>query len=133
MIYLLDTDTASYLIKGRPPTVEARALTILPSTLCISVITRAELVYGLKELPARSGLHIPVHRFLRMVRVLPWDVPASDWYADIRHQITIAGKPIGDRDMMIAAHAISRDATLVTNNLKHYRKIKAPLMLENWA
>ncbi len=132
MIYMLDTDTASYLIKGRPPAVEERALTLLPSTLCISVVTRAELVYGLKKLPSNSRLHIPVRRFLRMVRVLPWDVAASDWYADIRHQLTTSGKTIGDRDIMIAAHAISQDAVLVTNNLRHYQRIKAPLMLENW-
>ena len=48
-------------------------------------------------------------------------------------QLTSTGKPIGELDMMIAAHAISQDAVLVTNNLRHYQRIKAPLMLENWA
>ena len=57
---------------------------------------------------------------------------ASNWYADIRHQLTTTGKLIGELDMMIAAHAISQDAVLVTNNLRHYQRIKAPLMLENW-
>ena len=68
-----------------------------------------------------------------MVRVLPWDVPASDWYADIRHQLTTSGKTIGDRDIMISRpRRISQDAVLVTNNLRHYQRINAPLMLENW-
>jgi tRNA(fMet)-specific endonuclease VapC len=133
MIYMLDTDTASYFIKGRHPAVGAKVEALLPSTLCISVVTRAELVYGLKRLPASNRLQLSARRFLKMVRVLPWDVAASDWYADIRHHLTTSGKSIGDRDIMIAAHAISQDAVLVTNNLRHYQRIKAPLMLENWA
>jgi tRNA(fMet)-specific endonuclease VapC len=130
--YMLDTDTASYFIKGGHPAVEEKILALLPSTLCISVICRAELVYGLNKLPANHRLQLSVRRFLKITRVLPWDVAASDWYAEIRHQLTTAGKLIGELDMMIAAHAISQDAVLVTNNLRHYRQIKSPLMLENW-
>ena len=133
MIYMLDTDTASYFIKGRHPAVAVKVQALLPSTLCISVITRAELVYGLKKLPTNQRLQLSARRFLKMVRVLPWDVAASDWYADIRHELTRSGKTIGDRDIMIAAHAVSQEAVLVTNNLRHYQRIDAPLMLENWA
>jgi tRNA(fMet)-specific endonuclease VapC len=132
MIYMLDTDTASYFIKGRPVSVEEKMALLPPSTFCISVITRAELVFGMKRLPTNHRLQIPVRRFLKMIRVLPWDIAASDWYADIRHQLTTTGKTIGDRDIMIASHAISQDAVLVTNNLRHYQRINAPLMLENW-
>ena len=133
VLYMLDTDIASYIIKKQPPKAEARMQTLLPSAICISVITRAELIYGLKQLPSNHRIQLAVRQFLGLVRVLPWDVEASEWYADIRHQLTTTGKPIGELDMMIAAHALAQDAILVTKNLRHYQRIKAPLMLENWA
>jgi tRNA(fMet)-specific endonuclease VapC len=133
MLHMLDTDTASYLIKGKAPTIEAKLSALIPSMVCISVMTRAELQYGLKRLPAEHRLHLAVRQFLKIVRILPWDAEAADWYAAIRHQLVSAGQPIGELDMMIAAHALSAGAVLVTNNSRHYGRIEAPLMLENWA
>lgn len=132
MLHMLDTDTASYIIKGHSPTIEARLSAILPSMVCVSAVTRAELMYGLKSLPASHRLHIAVRQFLKIVRVLPWDADAADFYADIRHQLTTSGQPIGELDMMIAAHSLSVGAVLVTNNLRHYQRIEAPLTLVNW-
>jgi tRNA(fMet)-specific endonuclease VapC len=132
MLHMLDTDTASYLIKGKSPIVENRLATLVPSMVCISVMTRAELRYGLKRLPSDHRLHLAVRQFLKIVRILPWDVEAADWYADIRHQLISTGQPIGELDMMIAAHSLSAGAVLVTNNRRHYERIKAPLILENW-
>lgn len=133
MLHMLDTDTASYLIKGKPPTIKARLEALVPAMVCISVMTRAELQYGLKRLPAEHRLHLAVRQFLKIVRVLPWDAEAADWYADIRHQLVSTGQPIGELDMMIAAHSLSAGAVLVTNNSRHYERIEAPLILENWA
>ncbi len=133
MLYMLDTDIASYLIKGKSPQVELKLGSIRPSMVCISVITRAELQYGLKRLSIDHRLHLAVRQFLKLVRVLPWDVESADWYASIRHQLTTAGQTIGELDMMIAAHALSAGAILVTNNLRHYERIEAPLRLENWS
>ncbi|MCB4361981.1 MAG: type II toxin-antitoxin system VapC family toxin [Azonexus sp.] len=132
MLHMLDTDTASYLIKGKSPAIESRLAAIVPSMVCISVMTRAELLYGLKRLPADHRLHLAVRQFLKIVRVLPWDAEAADWYADIRHQLVSSGQPIGELDMMIAAHSLSAGAVLVTNNSRHYERIAAPIMLENW-
>ena len=132
MLHMLDTDTASYLIKGKSPAIESRLAAIVPSMVCISVMTRAELLYGLKRLPADHRLHLDVRQFLKIVRVLPWDAEAADWYADIRHQLVSSGQPIGELDMMIAAHSLSAGAVLVTNNSRHYERIAAPIMLENW-
>ena len=132
MLHMLDTDTASYVIKGRSPAIEAKLALILPSMVCISVMTRAELLYGLKRLPADHRLHLAVRQFLKIVRMLPWDAEAADWYADIRHQIMGSGQTIGELDMMIAAHSLSAGAVLVTNNIRHYQRIEAPLILENW-
>jgi tRNA(fMet)-specific endonuclease VapC len=132
MLYMLDTDTASYIIKGKSPQVEARLAALVPAMVSISVMTRAELMYGLKRLPAEHRLHLAVRQFLKIVRVLPWDIEASDWYVDIRHQLTTTGQPIGELDMMIAAHSLSAGAVLVTNNAQHFERIEAPLIMENW-
>lgn len=130
---MLDTDIASYVIKGRSPGVEAKLIAIVPSMVCISAVTRAELMYGLKRLPAGHRLHLAVRQFLKIVRVLSWDAEAADYYADIRHQLVSTGQPIGEMDMMIAAHSLSAGAVLVTNNVRHYERIEAPLTLVNWA
>jgi tRNA(fMet)-specific endonuclease VapC len=133
MLHMLDTDTASYIIKGRSPQVEAKLASLAPSMVCISVITRAELMYGLNRLPADHRLHLGVRRFLKIVRILPWDSDAADYYADIRHQLVSSGMTIGEMDMMIAAHSLSVGAVLVTNNSRHYERIALPLVLDNWS
>jgi tRNA(fMet)-specific endonuclease VapC len=132
MLHILDTDTTSYLIKGKSPAIEAKLATLMPSMVCISVMTRAELLYGLKRLPAEHRLHLAVRQLFKIVRVLPWDIEASDWYVEIRHQLITSGEPIGELDMMIAAHSLSAGAILVTNNIRHFERIKAPIVLENW-
>jgi len=71
MLYMLDTDTASYLIKGKSPAIENRLLSLVPSAVCISVMTRAELQYGLKRLPADHRLHLAVRQFLKIIGTLP--------------------------------------------------------------
>jgi len=131
-LHLLDTDIASFIIKARSPEVEARLAAVPPDRVCVSAVTRAELMYGLKRLPPRHRLHIAVRQFFRIVRVLAWDADAADWYAEIRHQLTTAGQPIGEMDMMIAAHALAIGAVLVTNNTRHFRRVAAPLALANW-
>lgn len=133
MLHMLDTDIASYIIKGRSPKVEERLAAIEPSMICLSVITRAELLYGLKRLPPGHRLHIGVRQFLKIVRVLPWDADAADFYAEIRHQLVTSGQPIGELDMMIAAHSLAVGAVLVTNNTRHFQQVSAALMLENWS
>jgi tRNA(fMet)-specific endonuclease VapC len=133
MLYMLDTDMVSYLIKGHAPALEGKLLTLLPSMICISVMTRAELLYGLKRLPEEHRLHLVVSKFMKTVQVLAWGAEAADWYASIRHQLTNVGQPIGELDVMIAAHAIASNAVLVTNNARHFGRIEAPLVLENWS
>lgn len=133
MLHMLDTDIASYIIKDKSPQIEAKLAEMIPSMVCISVMTRAELLYGLKRLPADHRLHLVVQQFLKTVRILPWDADSADWYAEIRHQLISTGQPIGELDMMIAAHSLSVGAVLVTNNRRHYSRIKAPLILKNWA
>lgn len=132
-LHMLDTGIVSYIIKRRSPAIQARLSGIPPSHVCISAVTRAELLYGLKRLPPTHRLHLVVKHFLRQVQTLSWDAEAADYYADICHQLVSSGQPVGELDMMIAAHSLSAGATLVTNNTRHYNRIKAPLTLVNWA
>jgi tRNA(fMet)-specific endonuclease VapC len=132
MRYMLDTDTSSYIIKGGYGPVERHLARSSPSDICISAMTRAELLYGLKSLSQRHHLHQAVHRFLKVTSMLPWDAESADFFAEIKHQLRSGGTPIGEMDMLIAAHAIAADATLVTNNTRHFKRIRLPLMLANW-
>lgn len=100
--------------------------------VCLSVITRAELVYGLARLPVDHRLRLVVRRFLHLVRVLDWGADAADTYADIRHHLTRTGQPIGELDMMIAAHALAVGAVLVTSNQRHFGRIGSPLACVSW-
>jgi tRNA(fMet)-specific endonuclease VapC len=133
VLHLLDTATASFILKGRSPAIEAKLAAIPPDRVCVSAITRAELMYGLKRLRASHRLHVAVRQFLKIVRVLAWDADAADCYADIRHQLSTTGRPIGEMDMMIAAHALALGAVLVTNNTPHFDRIAAPLSWVNWS
>jgi tRNA(fMet)-specific endonuclease VapC len=132
-LHMLDTDIASYIIRKRSPAIETKLTGLPPSRVCISVVTRAELLYGIARLPSAHRLQLVVRQFLRRVRTLPWDADAADYYAEIRHQLLSDGQPIGDMDMMIAAHSLSVGAVLVTNNTRHYSRIQAPLTLVNWS
>ena len=131
MRYLLDTDTASYAIRGGFPALDARLASVAPREMAISVITRAELLFGLEKRGNPRGLSRVVHSFLDRMTNLPWDHAAADTFAKIRVQLEKRGTPIGFADTMISAHALSLKATLVSNNLKHFQKVKG-LALENW-
>jgi tRNA(fMet)-specific endonuclease VapC len=131
-LHLLDTDIASFVIKARSTRIEAKLAAMPPDRVCVSAVTRAELMYGLKRLPPTHRLHVAVRQFFRIIRVLAWDSDAADWYAEIRHQLTTTGQPIGEMDMMIAAHALSTGAVLVTNNTRHFGRVAVPLALANW-
>ena len=133
MLYLLDTDIMSYALRAKTPAVERKLAMVPRSELAISVVTQGELLYGLKILAPNHRLHAAVRKWLGMVRIFSWDSQAAEHYAEIRHYLTATGQPIGELDMMIAAHALALDATLVTNYTRHYQRIQAPLRLENWS
>lgn len=130
---MLDTNIVSYVVTGRYPMVRRRLDAEESTRICVSVITRAELLFGLKRLPADHPRQSDVRNLLERSQVLAWDERAADVHAAIRHQLQSAGQPIGEMDTMIAAHAISLGAVLVTNNTRHFARIAPPLQLENWA
>jgi len=128
-LYMLDTDTVSYLIRGdAPPVTELFAKHYLEA--CISVITYAELQYGVKKRD-NSLLTQKVQAFCNLVRCISWNNEAALAYAKMRTELEANGNPIGSMDMLIAASALAEEAVLVTNNTKHFSRIKG-LRLENW-
>jgi tRNA(fMet)-specific endonuclease VapC len=131
-LHLLDTDIASFILRGRARVLADKLAALPPDRVCVSAITRGELMYGLKRLDPNHRLHILVRQFFQIVRVLAWGAEAADYYADIRHRLTTTGRPIGELDMMIAAHALAAGAILVTNNTRHFVRLVPPLTLVNW-
>jgi tRNA(fMet)-specific endonuclease VapC len=128
--YLLDTNTASYVIKGNIPRVRGRLLKVPMAQLSISVVTEAELLFGAARKPEAVRLKAAVEEFLLRVEALPWDSKAARQYADLRATLERDGTPMGNLDMMIAAHALALEAILVTND-RAFRRLGS-LKLEDW-
>src|SRR5215470_14759368 len=128
--YLLDTNTASYIIKGNVPRVRKKLLTVPASEVAISVITEAELRFGVCRLPNPARIAIAVEEFLKYVDIRPWDSAAAREYAELRATLEAGGTPIGNLDLMIAAHALALGIVLVSSD-RVFRRLKA-LNLEDW-
>ena len=128
---MLDTDMCSYIIKEHPESVRQRFQTLAMEQLCISVVTYAELIYGVARSSSKRVNRPIIEDFVRHLDVMDWDTEAADQYGVIRAELEVAGTPIGAMDMMIAAHAKSIKAVLVTNNQKHFTKVKG-LKVDNW-
>ena len=128
--YMLDTNTASYIIKGNIPRVRERLLKVPMSGLLISAVTEAELLYGAARKSDSVRLKTAVDEFLLRVDSLPWDSNAARRYADLRAALEIAGTPMGNLDLMIAAHALAAEAILVTNDRSFFRW--KHLRIEDW-
>lgn len=130
-LYMLDTDTVSFLIRGRTPALDARLAAAKPKSLCISAVTRGELLYGLQLKDGAHRLAQLVDQVLQRVACLPWDDAAAMHFARIAATLHKAGTPIGSMDAMIAGHAAAVGAVLVTNNGRHFKRV-AGLPVENW-
>ena len=129
---MLDTDVASYVIKGTAPAIDKRLSRLDTAQVCISAITRAELRFGARRIQNAFRLAAEVEKFLMGVGTVAWDEAAADKFAEVRVNLERVGTPIGAFDTMIAAHAMAAKVTLVTNNEKHFRLVKG-LAVENWA
>jgi tRNA(fMet)-specific endonuclease VapC len=128
--YLLDTNTASYTIKGNPPRVRERLQKIALAEVAISVITEAELRFGVLRLPGAKRLALVVEEFLRFIDIRPWDSAAAQNYAQLRASIEQQGRPMGNLDLMIAAHSLALGTILVSSD-RVFRRVK-DLKLEDW-
>ena len=129
--YLLDTNTASYVIKGNFPRVRERLLKVPMAEVGISVVTEAELRFGVARRPEATALKRVVEEFLLRVEVLPWNSEAARQYAHIRAALEREGEPIGNLGLMIAAQAVAAEVVLVTHD-HVFRRVKG-LKVENWS
>jgi len=129
--YMLDTDTCSYVMKRSNPAVLKRLQEVRVSDVCISVITKSELLFGVEMSPRRPQDETALNGFLAYVEVLDFPGEAAAHYAKIRADLKTRGTMIGANDLFIAAHARSLGLTLVTNNTREFGRVH-DLMLDNW-
>ena len=128
--FLLDTNTASYIIKGNVPNVREHLLKVPMAEVAISVVTEAELRFGAARKPEAKQLGIAVEEFLLRVESLPWDSEAAKHCANLRARLETEGEPMGNLDMMIAAQALAKQLVLVTHD-QVFRRVKR-LRIEDW-
>jgi tRNA(fMet)-specific endonuclease VapC len=131
-VFLLDTDICSYLMEERSSVLHDKLRATPPELLAISAVTQGEILFGYawKNLGLRRQL--AAEAFFGSIQVLDWPANAAPIYGRLRARLKSTGSDIGLNDVMIAAHAIVLDATLVTNNTRHFSRIGAPLKVENW-
>ncbi len=115
-IYMLDTNIASYLIKGASPAIRTHLSHVSMSQICISSITEAELRFGLAKRGHPEVLKAALQNLFMYVEIMPWDSNAAEQYAFLRNALEQTGKSLGSMDLLIAAHAIALGATLITND-----------------
>lgn len=128
-LLMLDTDVSSYIIRRRPESL-VQHFERHADEICVSVITAAELRFGVEKSKSAklAGL---VEDFLERLSVLDWTRAVTPHYARIRAALERIGKPIGNADLMVAAHAVSEGATVVTNNLRHFADVPG-LKIQEW-
>ena len=129
--FMLDTDTCSYIMKRSNDALLKRLRKIPVSDVCISVITKSELLYGVEISPRRQQDEAALNAFLRYVEVLDLPDEAAPHYATIRAHLKASGTMIGANDLFIAAHARGLGLTLVTNNTREFARVPK-LRVENW-
>jgi tRNA(fMet)-specific endonuclease VapC len=129
--YMLDTDTCSYIMKRSSQAVLDRLQAVPVTDVCISVITKSELLYGVEVSPRRMQDAAALEAFLPYVEILGFPDEAAAHYAQIRADLKKRGQIIGANDLFIAAHARSLGLALVTNNTAEFGRVKG-LTLENW-
>ncbi len=132
MKYMLDTDIASYFMNGTHPAIDLRMNTLSREDVCVSAITKCELLFGVETAQNREKKAAAVERYLRYMQVLDFPSEAATEYSLIRSDLQRRGKPIGPNDTLIAAHARHLGLTLVTNNTREFSRVPG-LLLENWA
>jgi tRNA(fMet)-specific endonuclease VapC len=129
--YMLDTDTASHIMKRSQPNVLKKLRKIPPDDICISAVVLSELRFGVAISPNSTRNEEALNSFLKYVQVPPYPAKAAVDYGQIRAELKRQGPPIGGNDLLIAAHARCLGLTLVTNNTREFSRVPG-LKIENW-
>ena len=132
MRLILDTNICIYLIKEQPASVLDRFTAHPVGDIGVSVITLAELEYGVAKSSRPARNRAALEQFVSPLEVAAFDRDATAVYGRVRAQLEKKGQPIGSMDLLIAAHAISLDVRLITHNVKEFRKVPG-LRIEDWA
>ena len=131
MKYLLDTNICIALIRQKPAVLIQRLTSLQPGDAGISSITLAELFLGVEKSARPEQNMSALEQFLLPLDLADFDLDAALAYGRIRMDLERTGQLIGSMDMLIAAHAVSVDAILVTNNVQEFRRVKG-LLVEDW-
>jgi tRNA(fMet)-specific endonuclease VapC len=130
--YMLDTDIFSYIMNRSNNSVLRRLETVGVSDVCISAITKSELMFGVEVSPRRQQDQEALDYYLKYLEVVDYSGASARDYAQIRSDLKTRGELIGANDMLIAAHARCLGLTLVTNNTREFGRVPG-LKIENWA
>lgn len=130
LTHLLDTNICIYIINRHPPQVAERFAEYPADAIGLSSITLAELRYGVSKSGSAKNAAV-LEAFIEPLEVLPFGAEATLQYGSLRAKLERLGKPIGAMDLLIAAHALSLGATLVTNNMGEFERVEG-LKLANW-
>jgi tRNA(fMet)-specific endonuclease VapC len=126
----LDTTICSYILRRRPATVIERFAGLSPDQVWLSAIVAAELRFGAAKLGAAKFAAV-IEAWLAGFEVRPWPIDATYHYAEVRTALERRGQPIGNMDLMIAAHALAEDSVVITNNAEEFQRVPG-LALEVW-
>jgi tRNA(fMet)-specific endonuclease VapC len=128
---MLDTDICIFITRKSEPSLLERIESVPLEQQCISVVTLAELLYGVQVSSKKKANQEAVDLFAQHIEVLGWTPDAAKHYAEIRADLKKKGQQLGSNNLLIAAHARSIGAVIVTNNVKDFGRVKG-LKLENW-
>lgn len=131
MRFMLDTDICIYIIKRKPEAVLNQLRKTVPEDVCISAVTMAELLFGVAKSERSEQNAAALEAFLLPISVAPFDEAAAHAYGTVRANLEKLGRPIGALDTMIASHALSIHADLVTNNSREFSRVSG-LRIVDW-
>ena len=129
--YLLDINICIYIQRQKPGGVLARFQKLKPEDAAISVITWGELLYGAEKSRQRKKALQLLEEFKTLIPVLPMPENTGKIYGAIRASLESKGRPIGNNDLWIAAHAKAEGLTIVTNNEREFQRVPG-LKVQNW-
>ena len=130
-LYMLDTDTCAFVLRRTSDKLLERIQAVPVVQQVMSDVTYAELLYGVRMSSKKKANQAAVDALASHVAILEWSQDAARHYAEIRIDLKKKGSMVGANDLMIAAHARSLGAVVVTNNTKDFARVKG-LKLENW-
>ena len=130
-LFMVDTDICSYVMKRSNKRLLKKLAGVPLAEVCMSVVTKAELLFGVRVSPDPARDSRALDGLLTYVDVMEFSEGSAVHYADIRADLKRQGKMIGANDLLIAAHARSLGLTLITNNTQEFSRVEG-LALENW-